>query len=89
MAEQTGWEETKAIWQKPENRMFYRLLGAALLVGIGVLVGGAIFADRAVDYQINLFTDVISIAVTVLILDELNRGAANEMLRSAQAAVGR
>ena len=25
------------------------------------------------DYQINLFTDVISIAVTVLILDELNR----------------
>ena len=26
--------------------MFYRLLGAALLVGIGVLVGGAIFADQ-------------------------------------------
>lgn len=73
MAEPTRDEEIRAIWRNPDNRMFYKLLGAAILVAIGVLVGGAIFAGNAVDYQINLFTDVISIGVTVLILDELNR----------------
>lgn len=88
MAEQkAGWDETKAIWAKPDNRLFYKLLGAAVLVGIGVLVGRAIYAapeaDQAWGYGVNLFTGVISTAATVLILDQLAERRADRKAEEA------
>src|SRR5664279_3826006 len=75
MAEPTRDEKIRRIWA--DNRLFYKLLGAAALVGIGVLVGRWIYAapdaQQAWSYGVNLYTSIISIGVTVLILDELNR----------------
>lgn len=69
MAEPTHGDEIRTIWR--DYRLFYKLLGAALLVSIGVLVGRAMFADEARGYEVNLFTEIIGIVVTVLIVNEL------------------
>lgn len=68
-----GWEQTKSIWNNKNYRFFYRILGGALLVAIGVLIGASLFAEKQFDYLMSLFTNVLSIFVTVFILDELNR----------------
>ncbi len=75
MADQS-WQELergKDIWK--QHAWFYRLLRGFVLVGIGVLIGHAIYAkaEQQEAYWINVFTSVLGIAATVLILDELNR----------------
>lgn len=52
----------------------YRILGGVVLVGIGVVIGAGWFANPQADsYTTNLYTEFISIGVTVFILDFLNR----------------
>ena len=52
----------------------YRILGGVVLVGIGVVIGASWFANPQADgYTTNLYTEFISIGVTVFILDFLNR----------------
>jgi hypothetical protein len=66
-------DEIKTIWR--EYRFFYQILGGLLLVGIGVFIGMIAFsapADRT-GYLINLYTSILSIAVTVFVIDFLNR----------------
>src|SRR5262245_6868247 len=68
-----GWEQTKAIWRDKDNRFFYRILGGVALVGIGVVIGFGLFQtkeDRS-SYVINAFTSVLSISITVFVLDLL------------------
>lgn len=75
MAEMSRDAEIRKIWH--DNHLFYKLLGAAVLIGVGMLLGRIIYAtpdaDQAWGYGVNIYTSVISTAVTVLILDELNR----------------
>lgn len=68
-----GWEQTKSIWSNKHYRFFYRILGGAVLVGLGVLIGASLFAEKQLDYLMSLFTNVLSIFVTVFVLDELAR----------------
>lgn len=68
-----GWEQTKSIWNNKHYRFFYRILGGAILVGLGVLIGASLFAEKQLDYLMSLFTNVLSIFVTVFVLDELAR----------------
>jgi hypothetical protein len=50
----------------------YRIAFALMLVGVGIFIGAALFrGDQG--YTVNLYTEVLSIAVTVFILDYLNR----------------
>ena len=90
MAEQTRDEEIKAIWANEKYRLFYKLLGAAVLIGIGAWIGRLIYAtpeaDQAWGYGVNLFTSIISTAATVLILDELAERRAD---RKAEQALKR
>jgi uncharacterized protein YjbI with pentapeptide repeats len=65
--------EIKAIHR--EYRFFYQVLGGAILVGIGVLIGAVWFSsdvDRSA-YIVNLYTSILSIIVTVFVIDLLNR----------------
>lgn len=48
-----------------------QLAGALLILGLGILIGSQWFGGEA--YQANMFTEVLSIVVTVAILDTLNR----------------
>lgn len=54
-----------------EHPFFYRISGGALLVGIGVLIGWGLFTEKQVDYLLSLFTNLLSIFVTVFVLDLL------------------
>jgi hypothetical protein len=66
-------DEIKAIWK--EYKFFYQILAGVVLVGIGVLIGMFAFsapADR-IGYLINLYTSILSILVTVFVIDFLNR----------------
>ena len=52
----------------------YHVLGAVILVGIGIVVGAGWFANPQADgYTTNLYTEVLSIFTTVYIIDFLNR----------------
>lgn len=67
----TRQQEISAIWK--ENQMTYRILGGLLLVGIGVLLGVSAFQSEVASYITNLYTETMSIVVTVFILDLINR----------------
>ncbi len=63
-----------------EHRLFYQVLGGGVLVLIGVFVGWIFFAAKhpildkySLGYGTNLYTEFISIAVTVFIVDRLNQ----------------
>lgn len=51
-----------------EFRNFYEVGGGLTLVLLGVVIGAAIFSNSG-DYQTNLYTEFLSICVTVLVLD--------------------
>lgn len=66
-------EEIHAI--RKEYKFFYQILGGGLVVGIGVVIGAILFSgstDRT-SYLTNLYTSILSIAVTVFVIDLLNR----------------
>lgn len=64
-------DEILNIWQ--QNRMTYRVMGGLFLVGLGIFVGATAFSDEIASYITNLYTETISIVVTVFILDLINR----------------
>ena len=68
--EQSRWDEIRQI--QIESATAYRILGGLALVGIGIWIGGHLFAGDT-GYGTNLYTEFISIAVTVFIIDILNR----------------
>lgn len=63
-------DELIEIWK--DYRTFYQLVGGGIFVLIGILIGGAFFSGDE-GYLTNLYTEFISIAVTVSIIDILNR----------------
>ena len=88
MNEPTPEKEIKQMWR--DYRFFYRMLLYAVLIGVGVLIGRAIYAAPGVGqewgYGVNLFTGVLSTAATVLILDQLAERRAD---RKAEEALKR
>jgi hypothetical protein len=63
------WQEIRGIHR--EYRFFYQIGGGLLLVVIGVLIGGTLFSTDPDGYKANLYTDALSVLVTVLVLDRL------------------
>lgn len=63
------WDEIRKI--QIESATAYRIFGGLVLVGIGVLLGSHFFAGDS-GYGTNLYTEFISIAATVFIIDILN-----------------
>lgn len=64
------WREIRLIHH--ENRYFYLVGGGLILVSIGIWIGALLFADDG-GYFTNLYTEMISIAVTVFVLNLLAR----------------
>jgi uncharacterized protein YjbI with pentapeptide repeats len=64
-------KEIADIWK--HNGMTYRIFGGIVLVGIGILLGASAFQSEVASYITNLYTETMSIAVTVFILDLINR----------------
>ncbi len=63
-----------------DYKWFYQVFGGGLLVLIGILVGSLLFVGDA-GYGTNLYTELISIAVTVAIVDRLSQRRATEQLQ--------
>lgn len=59
------------IWK--QNGMTYRILFGLMLVGLGILLGASAFKSEVASYFTNLYTETMSIVVTVFILDLINR----------------
>ena len=64
------WETAEKLWR--DERFVYQILGGLVLVGIGVWIGSRLF-DGDPGYATNLYTEVLSISVTVFVLDLLAR----------------
>lgn len=62
--------DQRALWV--EYADFYRILGGLGLVALGVLLGATVFGDDP-GYSTNLYTEFVSIAVTVFVLDFVSR----------------
>lgn len=67
---QTRNEEIQDVWEQYST--LYKVIGGIFLVLVGIYIGGIIFAEDA-GYATNLYTEAISIGVTVFVLDALNR----------------
>ncbi len=72
---QDRWTEIRALHK--EHGLLYRLLGGLALVLLGIGIGSWLFGPaglyREDGYSTNLFTEFISIGVTVFVIDLLNR----------------
>ncbi len=83
MAGWTRLKEIRAIHK--EYRLFYRICGSAVLVGVGILLGAALFSDQN-GYEMNLFTEMIGVAVsigiTVLVIDRMYERRNTERLKN-------
>lgn len=75
--ENSRWDEIRRI--HIESKRAYRILGGLVLVGLGVWLGANLFAGDS-GYATNLYTELISIGITVFIIDILN-SRRNEQLR--------
>jgi hypothetical protein len=64
------WQTIRTIWR--DEKFLYQLLGGAALVGLGVLVGAALIAGDE-GFWMNGYTELLSIGVTVFVLDLLAR----------------
>lgn len=71
------WREIRNI--HAEYAFFYQLSASALVLIIGILIGFAIFpSDNG--YKANLYTSILSVVVTVLVIDRLNERRAKKQL---------
>ncbi len=62
------WTEIRTLHH--DQHFFYQILGGAALVALGILLGAALFgADPG--YSVNIYTEILSIGVTVFILNAL------------------
>ena len=66
--EQSRWDEIRKI--QIESATAYRVLGGLVLVGILILIGKQSNTNRS-DFDLNLFTEIIGVAITVLIIDTI------------------
>ncbi|MEL6367300.1 MAG: hypothetical protein AAFQ16_04995 [Pseudomonadota bacterium] len=55
-----------------EYSFLYQLLGGLFLLGIGILIGWMLFADKE-GYIANLFTESLGILITVFVVNQLAR----------------
>ncbi len=63
-----GWERTRAVYR------LYPLAMPLIWILIGVVIGAFLFGrDGDTGYATNLYTEILSISVTVFVLDYLNR----------------
>ncbi len=69
MAESSRRKEIQSIHKK--HRLFYELLGGAVLLVIGVAIAASFFGIGNRDYHMNLATEVIGVGVTVVIFDRI------------------
>ncbi len=60
-----------------DYKWFYQVFGGGVLVLIGVLIGSALFSGDP-GYGTNLYTELMSIAVTVFVLDFINQRRAEQ-----------
>lgn len=83
----------REIWKDYSH--YYRIFLALVLVGIGILIGGLLFSSDS-GYVTNLYTELISIAVTIGILDfiyerrrknELEAEYKQRLLREARSSI--
>jgi hypothetical protein len=63
------WQEIRGIHY--EYRFFYQIGGGLLLVILGILIGGAFFSADPDGYKANLYTEILGLIATVVILDRL------------------
>jgi hypothetical protein len=64
------WQEIRSIHNT--SKFFYQLLGGILLVLIGIYIGSRLFVNDT-GYATNLYTEILSIGITIFILDALSR----------------
>lgn len=64
-------QEIRQIWK--DYRFFYQVFGGLVLVGIGIAIGAFIFAADSFGYSMNVYMNVLSVLVTVFVIDLLNR----------------
>ncbi|MAS35616.1 MAG: hypothetical protein CL610_16520 [Anaerolineaceae bacterium] len=57
-------------WTKAQQELFNRVLLAVLLIGLGVWIGSLLFAGDN-GYAVNIYTEILSIGVTVGLLNYL------------------
>ncbi|MEO8611847.1 MAG: pentapeptide repeat-containing protein [Chloroflexota bacterium] len=62
-------QEIKRIWK--DFRFVYRVLGGLILVGLGVLMGWMVFSEKQIDYALSCTTNLISIFITVFVINLL------------------
>lgn len=72
------WEEIQQMHH--DYRTLYQILGGIVLVVIGVIMGAIMFAEEG-GYDTNLFTEALSLAVTVFVLDLLARQREERVLK--------
>jgi uncharacterized protein YjbI with pentapeptide repeats len=68
MAADERWQEVRTLHRK--HRFFYRISSGILVVAVGILLGGLLFPHND-EYLLSLYTNLLSIAVTVGVLDLL------------------
>ncbi len=72
------WDEIQILHQ--ENRTLYQILGGVALIAGGVLLGAIMFSGDA-GYPTNLFTEVLSLGVTVFVLNLLAKRREDSVLK--------
>lgn len=63
------WQEIRQI--HTDNTLFYQIGGGLLLVLIGILIGAVLFSNDS-GYGTNIYTEILSVGLTILVLDRLN-----------------
>lgn len=70
---QSDWR-SETFFTPEQQHFFNRIVLAIVLVGLGIWIGSLIFSgDESSGYATNIYTEILSVAVTVGILDYLNR----------------
>jgi len=81
MATQTRQDEIRAIHK--QYKWFYPFMGGLVLLIVGFLLGATWFQgdDNGLGYVTNLYTELISIGVTLVILDRINQYRETQRLK--------
>lgn len=77
MAEMTREQEIQQIHHRYAD--FYRIGGGLMLVLLGVWIGSILFRDG---YATNLYTEALSVVVTILVLDQINQWRETQRTKS-------
>lgn len=72
-------QEIKSIHK--EYKWFYPFAGGIIILVIGVFIGLNLFPNSTIDYSMNLYTEIISIIITLVILDRINEYRETQRLK--------